>query len=98
MAIVAEAQKQLTVYGLVEALETFHRDNRSSYDVDTRWLADFIAGEPLRIARQVRSSGLDPEMKAKVRAFRAAELEDEMEKKRRELADLERDLKKVKAA
>lgn len=93
----AEVAHTITPYDLCTLLERFINGNSHSGDVENRWLASEMK-PALEIARQVRNCRLEPENRAKVTAFRAAEIEAEIEKKRREMENLERDLKQLKVA
>jgi hypothetical protein len=91
-----EERKQMTPAGLCDAIERFMSDNARSHDLDNRWLAREMEAA-LAIARAVRNGGrLEPELKARVNAFRIMEIEAEMSRKRRELDVLESDLKTIK--
>lgn len=93
----AEVERNITPYDLCTFLDRFITGNARSRDVDERWLASELK-PVLEIAAEVRNAILKPENRAKVNVFRAAELEAEIEKKRRETEVLERDLKAIKAA
>jgi hypothetical protein len=93
----AEAPPRSTAYDLCNALDLYISCNEHGRSLEDRWLCDEL--QPFReMARVVRNNKLGPEHRAKVNAFRALEIEDEIQKKRHDLESLERDLKKVKAA
>ena len=95
---VVEARRRMDLFQLCAALERFIADNDTGGDLENRWLASHLLLTALPVAREVRNSNVGPEAREQINAFRAAEIENEMDRKRRELDALERDLKKVKAA
>ncbi|WP_316176198.1 hypothetical protein [Bradyrhizobium sp. SZCCHNRI1073] len=92
----AEERKRVTLSDLIYKLDEFITDNKHSRDEATRWFAAELEAT-LQLSRQLRS-GLGPEERAKVNAFRAKELEAEIERKRKDTEALERELKKLRAA
>lgn len=87
-----EADRPMTGRKLYDALARFQTDNARSHDVEMRWLASHM--DDLRLlAARVMNSQLNGDERARVKAFRAAEIETEIAAKRDELAKLERDLK-----
>lgn len=90
-------QRSKTANELCNFLDQFISDNSRSPNVDDRWLADYLK-TALPMCREVRNNNLGPATRAKVNAFRALEIGEEMTRKRRELEILERDLKKLKTA
>lgn len=90
-----EEYRPMNVRQLYDHLSRFEGDNDHSNDVDCRWLASVVkAWMPL--VAEVMNSRLGPEAHNQVNAFRAAEVEKELERKRREVDVLERDLKTLK--
>lgn len=92
----AVEKRRISLSDLIYTLDKFISDNKGSCDEAIRWFADEMVAA-LDLSRQLRS-GLGPELKAKVNAFRAAELEAEIERKRKDTEALERELKKLRAA
>lgn len=87
-----EQYRPMTGRQLYDALERFQTDNARSRDVDMRWLASHM--DDLRLlAARVMNCQLNGDERARVKAFRAAEIEAEIAAKRDELSKLERDLK-----
>jgi hypothetical protein len=97
MAHTVEEYRPMNVRQLYDHMTRFAQDNNHSNDVDTRWLATKVEAFAPTVA-SVMNSRLGPEDRASVNAFRANEIEVEVEKKRRELDVLERSLKQIKAA
>jgi hypothetical protein len=93
----AEPKKTMTVYGLVNAIDEFISDNSRSSDVTLRWFTKFMEG-PQRVARQVRSGGLDDEFAAAVAMHRLAEIDAEKHKRQSEIAELDREAAKLRVA
>lgn len=93
-----QARARMTPFQLCEALDQFVADNDHGGDLDDRWLANYVRQTTLPVAREIRNNNIGPETREQINAFRAAEIESEMDRKRRELESLERDLKRVKAA
>jgi predicted RNA-binding protein with EMAP domain len=89
--------KPTTTHELYHAVEKFISDHRGSRDLDERWLADVLKSI-LPLISEVRNSRLSPDNRAAVHSFRALEIEEALQTKRREMEILERDLKKIKAA
>lgn len=87
-----EQYRTMTARQLYDTLERFQTDNAGARDVDLRWLASHMDNLRLLTAR-VMNSRLEGDEAARVKAFRAAEIEAEIAAKRDELAKLERDLK-----
>lgn len=85
----------ITTHELCNALERYINRKEHSNDVDERWLAHYLTTFRA-VALEVRNSRLGPGAKAQVNAFRAAEIEKELQDKRRQMEVLERDLKKLK--
>lgn len=92
-----EARHPMTVQALIHAIQTFSSDNERSNVVQNRWLCRFL--QPLHDALcEVGNNKLSEENRKDMNAFRAVELEAEIERKRKDMEELERDLKKVRAA
>ncbi len=92
---VAAEPPAITTNELCNFLDRYIERKESSGDVDERWLAHYLTTFRAA-AREVRSSRLGPGAKAQVDAFRAAEIEKELQDKRRQIEVLERDLRKLK--
>lgn len=90
-----QARTRMSLANLIDTLDRFISDNSHSRDVEERWLCAVLAST-LQLTREARSR-LGPENKAKVNAFRADEIEKELQAKRRETEILERDLVKLRA-
>jgi hypothetical protein len=89
--------RPMTARDLYDHISRFADDNASSRDVDMRWLASKMeAWRPL--VADVMNSRLGPAERVEVNVFRAAEIEKELEVKRREVNILERSLQQIKAA
>lgn len=89
--------RRTTIRDLIDTTRKYMDDNRSSRDVNERWLADYLI--PVwKVMAEVGNNRLGDTNKSCVQAFRAAELEAEIDKKRQETEGLERELKKVRAA
>lgn len=87
----------MTVNELIRHLQRYQSDGIRSGGLHGRWLAERI--QPLLdTACEVANSRLSPENQKAINAFRAAELEQEIERKRKDVEALERDLKKFRAA
>lgn len=87
----------MTVQELIRHLQRFQDDAGRSSSVESRWLCTVL--QPvLDAACEVGNARLGPENRKDVNAFRAVELEKEIERKRKDMEALERDLKKVRAA
>lgn len=93
----AEQYHSMTVQELVRAIQKFSSDNERSNVVENRWLTHALA-PAIEMLCEVGNSRLGPENRAAVNAFRAAEIERELERKRKDIEALERDLKRVRAA
>lgn len=96
MADVQE-KRPTTVHGLVNTIDDFITSNRHSRDVELRWFASYME-EPLRIARQLRSGGLDEAERASVSVFRLHEIEAAKEQRRKEIDELDREAAKLNVA
>ncbi|OAF05490.1 hypothetical protein AYJ54_00865 [Bradyrhizobium centrolobii] len=93
----AQEYKPMTTHELIRHLQRYQGDKSHSSSVDERWLATAIQSA-LDMACEVCNSKLCPESRKAVNEFRAAEIEKELDRKRRDIDALERDLKKVRAA
>lgn len=91
-----EEYKPITTYKLAEAIREFCNHNRHSRSVNDRWLADYLLPVHETVCAVGNSKLRDADIKS-VKAFRTAELERQIEEKRREAEKLERDLKQVQA-
>ena len=92
----ATEYRPMTVQELIRHLQRFQSDAGHGGPA-SRWLAAIL--QPvLDVACEVGNSRLSTENQKDMNAFRAVEIEAEMERKRRDLELLERDLKKVRAA
>ena len=87
----------MTVQELIRSLQRFKSDAGRSSSVESRWLCAIIQ-PALDAAVEVGNCRLSEENRKDVNAFRAVEIEGELERKRRDIDALERDLKKVRAA
>lgn len=87
----------MTIQELVRSLQRFQSDAGRSSSVESRWLCTVIQ-PALDAACEVGNCRLSEEDRKDVNAFRAVELEAEIERKRKDMEALERDLKKVRAA
>ena len=92
-----EAYNPMTVTDLVRAIQRFQSDAGRSNAVESRWLCTVLQ-PALDAACEINSCHLSEENRKDVNAFRAVELEAEIERKRKDMEALERDLKKVRAA
>jgi hypothetical protein len=95
-----DAPKQyrtMTTHEFIAALQRFQHDAEHCNAVEVRWLGKALQ-PTLDAACEVGNSRLGPENRKAVNDFRAAELEKEIDRKRRDMEILERDLKKVRAA
>ncbi len=95
----AEAERPMTPHMLVGSIEKFIQDNRHSGLVEHRWLASYL-GDILKIARQVRSGGmssLDQEYQELAREFRLTELATEKSTREKQIAELDREARKLLA-
>jgi len=93
----ALAHSPMTTNELIRALQRFQDEAAHSGSVEIRWLCAVIQ-PALDAACEVGNSRLGPENRKGVNEFRAAELEREIERKRKDTELLERELKKVRAA
>lgn len=92
-----KAVKRSDIYDLVRALEAYESDQGHSFDVKTRWFADYIRQTVLPAARRMRSGGLeDHEIKA-ANEFRLAEIREETAKKENEIDRLKSEARKLSA-
>lgn len=89
--------RPMTVTDLIRSLQRFQSDAGRSSSVESRWLSAILQ-PALDAACEVGNCRLCPENKKDVNAFRAVEPEAEIERKRKDMEALERDLKKVRAA
>lgn len=93
----ATEYQSMTVNDLIRQLQRYQSDGARSGGLSGRWLAERI--QPLLDAAcEVGNGRLSPENQKSMNDFRAAEIEQELERKRRDIDALERDLKKVRAA
>ena len=97
MAEAAEEYRRMTVQELIRHMQRFQSDAGHSSRVEERWLCTVLQ-PALDAACEVGNCRLGPENTKDVNTFRAVELEKELERKRRDIDALERDLKKVRAA
>ncbi len=97
MSMTAEARKLTTVHDLIRMIQNFSSDNERSNSVQNRWLCQALQ-PAYDMLVQVGNGKLRDETLAAVNAFRASEIEKELERKRRDIEALERDLKNVRAA
>lgn len=88
----AEA-KSMSPQDLYHSMRRFIDDNQHSRSVDHRWLSKHIGESILEDVAEVGNGKLPPITREKVNAFRAKEIAAEIERKRREMDVLERDLK-----
>lgn len=87
----------MTVQELIRHLQKFQHDVEHARSVESRWLGKMT--QPLLDAAcQVGNCRLNEENRKDVNALRAVELENEIERKRKDTDALERELKKVRAA
>jgi len=91
-----EAIEPMTTYKLAEAIRNFCNHNRHSRNVNDRWLADYLLPVHETICAVGNNKLREADIKS-LKAFRTAELERQIEEKRREAEKLERDLKRVQA-
>jgi aspartokinase-like uncharacterized kinase len=96
-AMTVKERQVVTVQQLYSQLAEFIHSNMYSSDRSVRWLADELKNNALVIVAEVGNMKLSEENQAKVRNFHAAELQKQLEEKRREVDRLERDLKTVSA-
>jgi hypothetical protein len=87
----------MTPHQLAATIRTFIDDNERHHDVRLRWLSDQV-NSWLRTIIDVGNGNLGPEQRAEVNAFRAEELQEQIDAKTRDIASLERELSKTKAA
>lgn len=87
--------RPMTVQELVRHIQRFQGDCAHSRSVEERWLCTFLQ-PALDAACEVGDAHLNPENRASANAFRAAEIEKELDRKRRDIEALERDLKKAR--
>lgn len=92
-----EEYKPITTHELIRVLQRYQSDKVRSSSVEERWLCTQI-DVALKSACEVGNSRLSEENRKDVNAFRAVELERQIEQKRRDAEALERELKKVRAA
>lgn len=92
-----KAYQPMSVQELILSLQRFQSDAGRSGSVESRWLAAILQ-PTLDAACEVGNCRLGPENRKDCNAFRAVELEAEIERKRKDMEALERDLKKVRAA
>jgi hypothetical protein len=93
----AKEYQPMSVHDLIRSLQRFQSDAGRSISVESRWLCTVIQ-PALEAACEVGNCRLGEENRKDVNAFRAVELENEIERKRKDMEALERDLKKVRAA
>lgn len=93
----AEEYKSMTVNELIRSIQRFQSDAGRSSSVESRWLCTVLQ-PALDAACEIGNCRLSYENRKDVNAFRAVELEAEIERKRKDMEALERDLKKVRAA
>lgn len=91
-------ERQLTtVRTLIETMRSYMNDQTHSRDVNERWLADYLI--PVwKTVCEVGNRNLSEGNAAASLAFRAAELQAEIDAKKKETQKLETGLKKLKAA
>lgn len=87
----------MTINELIRTIQRFQNDAARSSSMESRWLCTVLQ-PALDAACEVGNSRLCEENRKDVNAFRAVEIEKELERKRRDIDALERDLKKVRAA
>lgn len=95
--MLAQEQDRIGVAGLCDALSKFIDQNRGARDEATRWLADYLV-ETLRMAQHVRSGNLSDSEKKLIASFRLGELQKAKDEKQREIAELDREAKKLTEA
>lgn len=92
----ATQYQPMSINDLIRVLQRFQSDATHN-GLAGRWLGAIL--QPvLDAACQVGNSRLSEENQKGMNAFRAVELDAEIERKRKDIAALERDLKKVRAA
>jgi hypothetical protein len=90
-----EIYQPMTVNELIRSLQRFQSDAGHG-GLASRWLAAIL--QPvLDAACEVGNSRLSTENQKDINAFRAVEIEKELERKRKDIDVLERDLKKMRA-
>lgn len=93
----AIAYKAITTHELISTLQRYQSDKARSSTVEERWLCT-VLDAALTAACEVGNCRLSEENRKDVNAFRAVELEREIERQRKATENLERELKKVRAA
>ncbi|MGX9443906.1 hypothetical protein ACWX0K_15190 [Nitrobacteraceae bacterium UC4446_H13] len=87
----------MTPHQLAAHISRYVDDNERHHDVKHRWLSDYLQSA-LIVVRAVGNANLDPGQRAEVNAFRAKELQAQIETKNRDIASLERELAKVRGS
>jgi hypothetical protein len=91
----AEERKRTTVRTLYETVTVYIDDNKRSSDVAERWLCSALESMLVTISGILKSRPVPADLPA-IEAFQAAEIEAQIGAKRKEIENLERDLKAVK--
>jgi hypothetical protein len=82
---------------LIRHIQRYQSDSAHARSVEVRWLCTILQ-PALDAACEVGNSRLSEQNRKDLNAFRAVELEKQIETKRKDMEALERDLKKVRAA
>jgi len=90
-------RKRMNTRGLYEAVTGYIDDNKSSPDVNVRWLCALLEPNLLRISDIMNGRAPETDRQAIV-MFQAGEIEAQIASRRKDIEKLERDLQKVKAA
>lgn len=93
----AEQYRPMTARQLYDHMRRFADDGGRSGEDEVRWLASKVSAFVATVAA-VMNSRLEPDQRTEANAFRAAEIEKELEGKRREVDRLEQSLKQIRAA
>jgi hypothetical protein len=94
MAISME-RKAVTARALYEAVREYIDSNKHSRDVAERWLCSVLEPQTATISAIMNNHPRADDQPA-IEAFRAAELQEQIKAKQRELATLEADLEATK--
>lgn len=79
-----------TVSSLIDKMESYVCDNRSSRNVAERWLCAHLQ-ITLPLLRQVRNGNVDPQWKTQIDGFRLGEIDKAKQEKQQEIDRLNRE-------
>lgn len=91
---IAEERRKTTARTLYETVTSYIDDNKHSRDVAERWLCSVLEPSLSMISGVLNNRPRPIDLPA-ISSFQAAEIEKQIEAKRKEIQNLERDLKTV---